>query len=153
MVAQEEVKPDEQKPDDKPADKIADEPLGTAIGGGDGNGLGLGVGGGGMFGGGGGGGGRGGSKWGWYAGQVQNRIADALRSHPLTRQAGFSNVVKIWSDATGRITRVRLSSSTGDRAVDAAIENEIIIGLVLSEPPPGDMPMPISLRLSARQPN
>lgn len=152
MVAQEEVKPDEQKPDDKPLDKPADEPLGTALGGGDGNGLGLGGGsGGGMIGG--GGGGKGGSRWGWYAGQVQNRIADALRSHPLTRKAGFSNVVKVWSDAAGRITRVKLSSSTGDKAVDAAIENEVLRGLVLNEPPPSDLPMPISLRLSARKPN
>lgn len=100
-----------------------------------------------------GGGGKGGSKWGWYAGQVQNRIADALRSHPLTRNAGFSNVVRIWSDSSGRITRVRLRSSTGSKSVDAAIENEVLAGLVLNEPPPSDMPMPINLRLSARQPN
>ncbi|MDI1315357.1 TonB C-terminal domain-containing protein [Prosthecobacter sp.] len=140
------------KPDDKPADEPKDEPLGTAIAGGDGSGLGIGSGGGnrGMIG---GGKGNGGSKWGWYAGTVQTRIAEALRKHPLTRRAGFSNVVKIWSDSTGRIIRVRLSSSTGDRAVDSAIENEVLNGLVLNEPPPDDMPMPINLRLSARQPN
>jgi len=141
-----------KKPDDKPADKPADEPLGTAIGGGDGSG-GLGVGGGGGGGMIGGGGGKGGTKWGWYAGTVQSRIAEALRNHPLTRRAGFSNVVKVWADATGRITRVRLSSSTGDKAVDNAIENEVLNGLVLSEPPPDDLPMPINLRLSARKPN
>ena len=142
-----------EKPDDKPADKPADEPLGTAIGGGDGTGglgLGSGGGGGGMIG---GGGGKGGTKWGWYAGTVQSRIAEALRNHPLTRRAGFSNIVKVWADATGRITRVRLSSSTGDKAVDNAIENEVLNGLVLSEPPPDDLPMPINLRLSARKPN
>jgi protein TonB len=131
--------------------KPADEPLGTAIGGGDGSGLGLGGGGGGrgMI----GGGGKGGSRWGWYAGQVQNRLADALRQHPLTKRAGFTNIIKIWSDTTGRITRVKLSGSTGDSKVDAAIENEIFNGLVLTEPPPDDMPMPINLRLTARKSN
>ena len=100
-----------------------------------------------------GGGGKGGSRWGWYAGQVQNRLADALRQHPLTKRAGFTNIIKIWSDTTGRITRVKLSGSTGDSKVDAAIENEIFNGLVLTEPPPDDMPMPINLRLTARKAN
>ncbi len=141
-----------EKPDDKPADKPSDEPLGTAISGGDGSGLALGGGGGGR-GSIGGGTGKGGSKWGWYAGTVQTRIAEALRSHPLLRHAGFTNIIKIWCDTTGRITRVKLNSSTGDRAVDTAIENEALNGLVLSEPPPDDMPMPINLRLSARKSN
>ena len=140
------------KPVDKPMDKPADEPLGTAIGGGNGSGLGLGGGGGG---GGGmiGGGGRGGSKWGSYAGQVQNRLADALRNNAVTKSAGFTNVIKIWADNTGRIVRVKLTGTTGDSKLDSAIENEVFRGLVLNEPPPDDMPMPINLRLTARKPN
>jgi len=152
MVAQEEVKPDEVKPDDKAPDKPSDEPLGTALGGGDGSGLGLGGGGGGrggMI----GGGGKGGSKWGWYAGQVQNRLADALRNNAMTKRAGFTNVIKIWADSTGRITRVKLTGSTGDSKLDSAIENEVFNGLVLTEPPPDGMLMPINLRLTARKPN
>lgn len=145
--------PDEiaEKPEDKPSDEPKDEPVGTALTGGDGSsglGTGNGSGGRGLIG---GGGGKGGSKWGMYAGAVQTRVAEALRNNPLTRRAGFSNIVKIWSDATGRIIRVRLSGSTGDKAVDAAIENEVLQGLVLNEPPPADMPMPINLRLSARK--
>ena len=100
-----------------------------------------------------GGGGRGGSKWGWYAGQVQNRLADALRNNPLTKRAGFTNTIKVWSDNTGRITRVKLTSSTGDSKLDNAIESEVFNGLVLTEPPPDDMPMPINLRLTARKSN
>jgi hypothetical protein len=37
--------------------------------------------------------------------------------------------------------------------VDTAIENEVLNGLVLNEPPPDDMPMPINLRISARKAN
>ncbi|MFN0078600.1 MAG: TonB C-terminal domain-containing protein [Prosthecobacter sp.] len=138
----------------KPVNKTKDEPksppLGTAIAGGDGSGLSIGDSRGGSSLIGDQGGNKEGSLWGWYAGTVQSRIADALRGHPLTRRASFSNIVKIWSDATGRITRVKLSSSTGDQAVDNAIENEVLQGLVLAEAPPAGMPMPINLRLSAR---
>ena len=149
MVAQEEVKPDEQKPDDKPADKPADEPLGTALGGGDGTGLGLGGGGGGggMIG---GRGSKGGSKWGWYAGAVSNRVMEALKGNKITRKAKAVITVRIWPDSTGRINKVTLGSSTGDPAVDDAIKNQVLTGLVLNEPPPADMPMPINLRITAR---
>ncbi|MCX6849438.1 MAG: TonB C-terminal domain-containing protein [Verrucomicrobia bacterium] len=146
MIVQEEVKVEEPKAKDPAPDKPSDELLGTAIGGGDGS-LGNSNGGSRMIGGNNDGGG---SKWGWYAGQVQNRVADALRSNPVTKRAGFSNMVKIWSDSTGRITRVKLADSTGDGKVDAAIENEVFNGLVLNEPPPEGMPMPINLRLTAR---
>lgn len=151
MIVQEEVPVEKPKAANTAPDKPSDEPLGTAIGGGDGSGLGnsngSSNGGSRMIGGNNNGGG---SKWGWYAGQVQNRLADALRSNPVTQRAGFSNTVQIWSDKTGRITRVKLNSSTGDGKVDAAIENEVFNGLVLNEPPPEGMPMPINLRLTAR---
>lgn len=150
VIVQEEVSVEKPKVANPAPDKPSDELLGTAIGGGDGslgNGNGSSNGGARMIGGSNGGGG---SKWGWYAGQVQNRLADALRSNPVTQRAGFSNTVQIWSDNTGRITRVKLNSSTGDRKVDATIENEVFNGLVLNEPPPEGMPMPINLRLTAR---
>jgi hypothetical protein len=38
-----------------------------------------------------GGGGGGGTRWGWYAGQVQARVEDALRKNPHTRSAAFSS--------------------------------------------------------------
>jgi protein TonB len=150
VIVQEEVPVEKPKAANPAPDKPSDELLGTAIGGGDGslgNGNGSSNGGSRMIGGNNNGGG---SKWGWYAGQVQNRLADALRSNPVTQRAGFSNTIKIWSDHTGRITRVKLNSSTGDGKVDAAIENEVFNGLVLNEPPPEGMPMPINLRLTAR---
>ncbi|MBS0659371.1 MAG: hypothetical protein JSR82_14110 [Verrucomicrobia bacterium] len=94
------------------------------------------------------------SRWGWYAGQVQGRIASALRSHPRTRQGRFENLtVRIWADATGRITRASLGGSTGDAGLDAALRNEVLAGLQLAEAPPTGMPMPIVLRVNARRPN
>ncbi len=91
------------------------------------------------------------SRFGWYAGQVQNTIADALRRHGKVKTASLTVDALIWSDATGRITRSRLKSSTGDRSLDAAITDEVLTGLQLKEPPPAGMPMPINLRLTARR--
>ena len=93
---------------------------------------------------------KGGSKWGWYAGQVQSRVAEALRSNKVTRKAKASITVRIWPDASGRVSKVTLGGSTGDPAVDDAIKNQVLAGLVLNEPPPSDMPMPINLRITAR---
>jgi len=145
---------DEPKPEPKPAD---DPPpaLGTNIKG-DGPGIaGLGSSGnGGGLGGTGLGSGRGGGKWDSYARQVQSRVSDALRRNRKSRSARFSSLqVRVWPDSTGRISRARLAGSTGDGALDTAIENEVLTGLQLQEPPPQGMPSPIVLRLSARRPN
>jgi len=99
------------------------------------------------------GGNGGGSKYGWFAGQVQQAIADALRKNARTHDAKLHLKVRVWSDASGRITRALLAGSSGDPAVDEAVKNQVLTGLVLPEPPPADMPMPIVLRLNAERPN
>ena len=93
------------------------------------------------------------TKWGWYAGQVQTRISDAMRKNPRTRKANARIEVRIWVDAgTGRVTRAVLGSSAGDPALDAAIRDEVLTGLQLDQPPPEGMPMPIVMRVTARRP-
>lgn len=93
------------------------------------------------------------TRWGWYAGQVQSRIQQAVQTNRTTRTARIRADVIVWPDSTGRITRASISSSTGDAALDAALRDEILTGLQLSEPPPQGMPMPIVLRVNARRPN
>ncbi len=146
----------EDKPVVKPSPVKAPadpSPLGTGLKG-DGAGLaGLGSGsgdGGGTIG---GGGGKAGSKFGWYAGQVQSKITEALHSNPKTKNASLRIEVRIWPDSTGRITRAQLAGSTGDAALDGAIQNGVLTGLQLQEPPPAGMRLPIVLRLTARRPN
>ncbi len=154
-----ETQPTEAKKAEAP--KKADAPPPTAMATGiKGNGPGVGLGssgtgiGGGNAIGGTGDGGNTGSKWGWYAGQVQTKIAEALRQHPKTKAAAISSLqVRIWPDATGRITRIQLAGSTGNAALDAALESEVLRGLQLTEPPPAGMKLPINLRLSAKRPN
>ena len=144
----EQEKPAEQ-PKPKPVAPAA--PLGTGLKG-DGpalSGLGGSGEGGGVFGGTGSGGG--GSKWGWYAGQVQSRVADAMRRNKATMNASIKIQVRLWPDSTGRVVRAKIDGSTGDRNVDSALQNEILTGLQLEAPPQG-MPMPIVMRLTALRP-
>lgn len=106
---------------------------------------------GGLIGGGGGGGG-GSSKWGWYASIVQAQIEAALRANEKTRHATMQVRVRLWPDATGRINRVQLVSSTGNGELDAVIRDQVLGGMTLREPPPKEMPMPIVMQVTARTP-
>lgn len=153
MIAQEEVKPDEIKaPEPKPSDDPP--PIGTNnVGNGPDDGFGLGAYKGGNGGNGNGGGKGNGSKWGWYAGKVQNAIGDALRRNSRTRNAALTVQVKVWADASGRITRAQLAGSTGDAGLDSILSSEVLRNLQLPEAPPQDMPMPINLRITARKSN
>jgi len=96
--------------------------------------------------------GGGGSKWGAFAGQVQTKVANALRSNSQTKKANLKIQVRIWSDSTGRITRAKLDASTGDSKLDQVIQNDVLTNLQLDQPPPAGMPMPIVMRLTARRP-
>ena len=100
-----------------------------------------------------GGNGQTGSKYGWYAVQVQEAIADALRRNARTRDAKLHLQVRIWSDASGRITSALLAESSGDPSIDAAVKDEVLTGLRLPDGLPSDMPMPIVLRVNAQRPN
>jgi membrane protein involved in colicin uptake len=98
------------------------------------------------------GGGGGGSRWGWYATIVQQQIEAALRANPKTRNVIIQVQIRLWADGTGRISRIQLVSSTGSPEIDAAISSEVLTGVMLREPPPTDMPMPMTARITARRP-
>jgi protein TonB len=149
MVEQPPVDKPEAKPKETP--KAPDHPPGPSgpVAGGPVSDFGLAASGGGGL----GDGGSGGSKYGWYAVEVQQAIADALRKNAKTHAAVLHLKIRIWSDSSGRITRAALAGSSGDPSVDDAIKNQVLTGLTLPEAPPGDMPMPIVLRVSALRPN
>ncbi|MGF1655524.1 MAG: energy transducer TonB [Verrucomicrobiales bacterium] len=142
-----------EAPDQDASDEPESEPLGTGIvGDGPADGFGLGrSGGGGMIGGRRPGGG-GGTRFGRYAAMVQNRVSEAMRSHPQVKSSTMRIEVRVWADDTGRITRAQLVNSTGDPSLDRTMRDDLLTGLRLAEPPPEDMPMPIVMRLSASRP-
>ncbi len=155
MIEQEPVANNEQKPAEQPKPEEEAAPMGTNIQGNGPDAFGLvGRGNGGIIGGRGtgNGSGGGGGRWGWYAGQVQSAIQSALSRNSKTRTATLDISVRIWPDSTGRVERAQLITSTGDREIDDALQNEVLKGLTLREPPPADMPSPIVLRLTGRRP-
>jgi len=153
MVEQTPVEEPEEKPEEAPAPESPPD-IGTSLtGGGPGDGFGLSSGGGKGTGGTGIGGNHAPrSKYGWYAGQVQVQIQEALRGHEKTKTAEFGGDMRIWLDAAGRIVRVKLAGTTGRAETDRLIETEVLGGRVLKDPPPADMPMPIVLRVTMRRP-
>jgi TonB family protein len=145
MLEQTPMDKPEEKPDDAPKDPAPAITTNLTGTGSDAFGLSAGGGGGGGTG---GGGAR--SRFGWYAGQVQRLVQEALSRNHALEQAEFTDRIKIWADATGRVIRIKLEQSSGSAAVDQAI-SEALEGLQLQEPPPGDMPMPILMRIVARR--
>ena len=93
----------------------------------------------------------GGGRFGSFAAALQNTFAAQLRRNPVTRRAVFEVEVSIRVDDNGRITSVRLKSSTGDPEIDRALRQDFI-GTQLAVNPPADMPMPIHTRLRGTKP-
>lgn len=141
------VAPAPPKPVEKPPEGFGTNIKGpgaglSGLGSGSGNG---------MIGGTGTGPGGGGSAGAWYAGQVQSRIAEALRNNRKTRSASIAGIKFVVSvDATGRVTGVKLLGSTGDAALDEVIKSEAN-GIRLQDPPPGGKPMTVTMLLNARR--
>ncbi|MGC2780781.1 MAG: energy transducer TonB [Bradyrhizobium sp.] len=100
-----------------------------------------------------GGGGGGGSRWGWYASIIQQQIEAALRANDKTKKAIIRVQISLWADSSGRVSRVQLLSSTGDAALDQALRDDVLGSLMLRQPPPKDMPMPIVTRVTASRPS
>jgi hypothetical protein len=61
-------------------------------------------------------------------------------------------IVRIWPDTTGKIVKVRVSGDAADPSLVDSLQNQILAGLQLDDPPPADMPLPIVMRLTAKRP-
>jgi TonB family protein len=106
-------------------------PYGLAVGNGSGNVI--------------GGGGDGNASYTSYGRIVSVDVQSALRRDEKLHFAKFTAELRIWLDVTGKVTRVQLTSSSGDPAIDDAVTRSLS-GLSMGEPPPRDMPQPIRLR-------
>ena len=84
---------------------------------------------------------------------VQSQVEAALKGNERTRHAVMRTQIRLWADSAGRVTRVQLVSSSGNPELDAIVQNQVLSGLTLREPPPRDMPMPIIMRLTAQKPS
>lgn len=92
----------------------------------------------------------GGNAYRWYAGVIKGELQSELEEDARARRGSYSVSVRIWVRPDGSIERYRLVQSTGDVSRDKAIESAIARLRRFSQPPPPDMPQPVSLRLVSR---
>jgi len=91
--------------------------------------------------------GTGGAVFAWYTQQLKDIIVDRFAADRELRAKRFSIVVRVWVGADGQVQNARLASSSGSREIDGAIEAALGRLGRLREPPPIEMPQPISLRI------
>ncbi|AXQ30357.1 energy transducer TonB [Solimonas sp. K1W22B-7] len=134
--------------EDPPSDEPPGPPALDAVGEGAGDGFGLaGKPGGSGYGNGGGGGG---TRFGWYYSKVHDRVLQAMERRNRLKDKKHDVTAQVWLDAAGRVERVKLVGSTGESDLDQMILDTLRSMAQIDEPPPGDMPQPVNVRLGAR---
>jgi TonB family protein len=91
--------------------------------------------------------GEGGSAFTWYAGLLKDEIVNQLGAQPNSRSDSYTVVVSVWVGDDGTIQRVEIAKSSGDPQRDQSIQTALTRLGRLSQPPPADMPEPITLRI------
>lgn len=83
-----------------------------------------------------------------YARMIRVQIKKALTHAPETADRIYHIRFELWIDDEGRITKSNIILSSGRRDLDRAIQ-DVVQGLLLAEPPPKDMPLPVYLTMIA----
>ncbi|PPC88102.1 MAG: TonB-dependent receptor [Methylotenera sp.] len=86
----------------------------------------------------------------WYTDLLKNQIEDAMSKDKTLASGAYKVVVKVWVASNGAIERFELASSSGKPDIDALIKKQLNAMPKLAERPPGDMPQPVKLRVTAR---
>jgi TonB family protein len=94
--------------------------------------------------------GSGGATFAWYTGRIKDVIADKLANDVRLRSHRYTVAVRVWVDRDGRIKDVRLVAGTGNHELDQAIVAAVSTIDRMSDPPPIEMPQPISLKIVSR---
>jgi periplasmic protein TonB len=92
----------------------------------------------------------GGSAYAWYAGIIKSEILDRLADEKKVRSGSYTVAVRLWVRRDGSVERASLVGSSGDKERDRTIETTLSQLSRLSQPPPADMPQPITLRIVSR---
>lgn len=94
--------------------------------------------------------GNGGAVFAWYTQILHDSIVDQLAAERQLRTKKFTVVVRVWIGSDGRVQSARLATTSGSREVDGALEAALGRLGRLREPPPLEMPQPVSLKIVSR---
>jgi protein TonB len=87
--------------------------------------------------------------FGHYTSLLKDAIQDRLSENEKVRHGSYSAAVRVWINSDGSVLRAVLVQSTGKRDLDSVIEREARLARV-GEPPPLEMPQPITLKIVSR---
>lgn len=91
-----------------------------------------------------------GSAFRYYARQLQDELVSQLSSEKDIRKKRYSVDIKLWLDPDGSISRVALSTTTGDAELDDRLADALGRLEAMASSPPAGMPQPIRLRIVSR---
>jgi protein TonB len=94
--------------------------------------------------------GTGGAAFAWYTNGLKDRILDLLSEDERIRRGKYQVSISVWARNDGSIEQIKLRSTTGDRALDEAIEENLRRLQRLPEAPPLEMPQPVTLRIVSK---
>jgi protein TonB len=94
--------------------------------------------------------GLGGAAFSWYTTLLKDSILDVLSDDERVRRGTYQITVRVWLSDKGDVERIRLTSTSGNRDLDAAIESALQKMGRVREGPPLEMPQPITLRIVSR---
>lgn len=90
------------------------------------------------------------ARFAWFTGQVQSHLKMNLRRRPELRETDYQVVLRVWFGRDGRVERYELAGSSGNPEIDRNLRLSLDALPPLSQPPPADMPQPVTLRISNR---
>jgi protein TonB len=94
--------------------------------------------------------GTGNAMFAWYTSLLKDTISDKLSDDERVRKGNYSVIVRLWLASDGRINRVALAQSTGNRQLDGDIERALNSVGRVREAPPIEMPQPVTLKIISR---
>lgn len=86
----------------------------------------------------------------WYTSMLKDSILQTLSDDDHVRKGSYQVNVRIWLTQDGRVERIKLASTSGNRDLDSAIEAALTRLQRVHEAPPLEMPQPITLRIVSR---
>jgi hypothetical protein len=85
-----------------------------------------------------------------YSAALQAAVTSALCRLRETRPGSYRIAARLWVGPSGAVTRVGFLGTTGDADRDAALA-DLLKRLIISEPPPADVPQPTTVVVLPRQ--
>jgi protein TonB len=91
-----------------------------------------------------------GGPFGWYGSLLGADIQDSLAERKRLRQVKYTAVLDLWINRDGRIERVELVRTSGNRDLDTTLRMAVAEVGKVREPPPPEMPQPVRLQVTSR---